>query len=305
MKVVAPGALALSGALAILAARAGVGAGGAVWLLLGALVVGSGLTQSQAVAGDAHRVVQVLPRLVGLGATSLAQKLATRMRRGGRHASRVAPPASTRRPSGPRMRAPAATVKPSRAFVTAGRGARQGPPRPAENRVHERSAPPPPRCGAGTLLGEFGGVLLARIRLEVAVLGPLPGPDAQAASLPAQPIGRRGRRAPRPAHLRVATGRPTWYAAGEHATVLAAGTAYLPPVASPIRGSQRRSAAASDALAQAVWGADRVTQTRRQAVVVGLITGISIRQWWVPRRIEFLDLFLGPAARPRSPPQTP
>ena len=70
-------------ALAVLAARAGVGAGRAALAgLWGALVVGLGLTQSQLLPGDAHWVVQVLHLLVGLAAMGLAQNLATRTRRG-------------------------------------------------------------------------------------------------------------------------------------------------------------------------------------------------------------------------------
>jgi hypothetical protein len=71
-------------ALAVLAARAGVGGGRAALAgLWGALVVGLGLTQSQLLPGDAHWVVQVLHLLVGLVAMGLAQDLATRTRRGG------------------------------------------------------------------------------------------------------------------------------------------------------------------------------------------------------------------------------
>src|SRR5262245_7436432 len=69
-------------ALAVLAARAGAGAGraalGGLW---GALVVGLGLTQSRLLAGEAHWVVQVLHLPVGLGAMGLVQNLATRTRR--------------------------------------------------------------------------------------------------------------------------------------------------------------------------------------------------------------------------------
>ena len=84
-------------ALAVLAARAGAGAG---WVALaglwGALVVGLGLTQGRLLPGEAHRVVQVLHLLVGLGAMALAQILATRARRGGgspRAAAAAAAPA--------------------------------------------------------------------------------------------------------------------------------------------------------------------------------------------------------------------
>src|SRR5262245_37030919 len=71
-------------ALAVLAARAGVGAGRAAlagrW---GALVVALGLTQSQLLPGDAHRVVRLLHLPVGPGALGQAQHLTTRLTRGG------------------------------------------------------------------------------------------------------------------------------------------------------------------------------------------------------------------------------
>ena len=78
--------------LAVLAARAGAGAGlAALAGLWGALVVGLGLTQSRLLPGDAHWVVQVLHLLVGLGAMGLAQRLATRTRRGGSGTRATAP----------------------------------------------------------------------------------------------------------------------------------------------------------------------------------------------------------------------
>jgi hypothetical protein len=85
-------------ALAVLAARAGAGAGRvALAGLWGALVVGLGLTQSRLLPGEAHWVIQVLHLLVGLGAIGLAQHLATRPRSGGGRpraaAARAAPAA--------------------------------------------------------------------------------------------------------------------------------------------------------------------------------------------------------------------
>jgi hypothetical protein len=69
-------------ALAVLAARAGVGAGRvALAGLWGALVVGLGVTQGRLLPGEAHWVVQVLHLLVGLGAMGLAQHLATLTKR--------------------------------------------------------------------------------------------------------------------------------------------------------------------------------------------------------------------------------
>ena len=206
--------------LAVLAARAGVGAGRAALAgLWGALVVGLGLTQSQLLPGDAHWVVQVVHLLVGLGAMGLAQNLATRTRRGrGGTRSRVAP--ASRVPGarpGPGCARPPAASRPTLAALPSprGRAARQGPP-PSGPSPGARSGPRRLLLAVQQhLLGE-SEVPAGPDRHEVAVLGPPPGPGAPAASLAAQPIGRAGDAATGPLHLPVAAGRPDVVRGREH-----------------------------------------------------------------------------------------
>jgi hypothetical protein len=69
-------------ALAIMAARSGIGLGfvalGIVW---GLIVVALGMTQNRLLPGDLHWVIKVLHLLVGIAALGLAERLAGSIKR--------------------------------------------------------------------------------------------------------------------------------------------------------------------------------------------------------------------------------
>ena len=260
-------------ALAILAARAGVGAGRAALAgLWGALVVGLGLTQSQLLPGDAHWVVQVLHLLVGLGAMSLAQNLATRTRRGGaaREPRRARQP-STRRPSGPRMRAAARrkSVNPSRSSVTprARSSPRSSTVRPKTGRT-KRSAPPPSSLCSSTSSANRR-CPLARTASRWPCLGHRRGQTCKLRRSRRSRSAARETRSPARSTSQSRLGGPTSSTAVSTPPVLAAGRLTSHP--SPLRSEEVKGAAsaASNALAEAVWGADWSRRPASGPVVVG------------------------------------